>query len=145
MLGGGGHSGAVVALVIGVGAVGNPGVALGGGQRGQPVIEFRLAEITALRGVGNIAVPRQLVGMDDPMIDAELPGCAFGIGQVAGGQGRRDGGNGQSVIAQCPVRRHRQQGAVHAAGICDDDRLHFMQHGFQTGQAVGWGGLCHNG
>ena len=87
MLGGGGHAGAVVAEVVGVGAVGDPGVAFGGGQRAELVVKLGFAEVAALGSVGYVALALQLVGVDDAVIEVELGGDGFGVGEIAGGQG----------------------------------------------------------
>ena len=75
------------------------------------------------------------------MVEVELGGDGFGIGEVAGGEGGRDGGDGQSAATQRALGGHRQEGAVHAAGAGDDDGLHVAEDGFEAGEA---GGLCHN-
>ena len=124
MLGSGGHSGAVVAEVVGVGPVGDPRVALGCGESAELVVEFGLAEVAALWGVGDVTLALQFVGVDDAVVEVELRGDGFGVGEIAGGKGRGDGGDCQSAATQRALGCHRQEGAVHSAGAGDDGRLH---------------------
>ena len=132
VLGCGGHAGAIVAEVVGVGAVGDPSVAFGERQGAELVVEFGLAEVAALGRVGDVALALEFVGVDDAVVEVELGGDGLGVGEVAGGEGGGDGGNGQGAATQRALGRHRQEGAVDAAGAGDDDRFHIAEDGLQV-------------
>ena len=132
VLGCGGHAGAIVAEVVGVGAVGDPRVAFGGGKGAELVVKFGLAEVAALGGVGDVALALEFVGADDAVVEVELGGDGLGVGEVACREGGGDGGNGQGAATQRALGRHRQEGAVDAAGAGDDDRFHIAEDGLQV-------------
>lgn len=66
--------GAVVAAIIQILPIANPVVILIGQQLIQMVEELIFAKIAAIGRVGDIAFILELLGLDNPVVDIEIPG-----------------------------------------------------------------------
>ena len=83
---GGLGTGAVVANVAGVFAVGDDGQAFGLGQRGQLGEEFVFAEVAAVVRVGQVAGVLKFAGAEDAHRELEPAGQGQGLLQFAAGE-----------------------------------------------------------
>ena len=89
--------------------------------------------VTTVRRVLQISRLRELASLDRFVPDADQLGDAAGFVQLARGETGTDAGDGQSPIAECEVRRFRDDDAIDAARVGDDAPLETAQ---QIEQAI---------
>jgi len=83
--------------------------------------EFVLAEVTAIAGVGAVGGVFHFVSFDEFVTDGELEEEYEKLIAVVGGVAGRDGGDGESAIAEGAVCGPGEIGGVCAAGEGDDE------------------------
>jgi hypothetical protein len=128
VLGGGLHTGPVIAEIVHGGAVDERAGAFALGDRPQPVEQFVLAEEAAVGAVACVLRVRQLLGAHDLVAQAhqscELPR----LFQLARGIGLGIRGHEHRAIAERVLGRAGQQCGIHAARERDDDAVEPAQH-----------------
>jgi len=133
MLGGGFVTGAEVESVVGVDAVGDGGKILFGGELVENAEEFVFAEVATVAGVGAVRGVVHFVGFDQLVANGELLKQGSELVAVVGGVGGRDGGDGQSAIAERLMGGPGEVGGVGAAGEGDDEGGKFGEIGEELG------------
>src|SRR5580704_14583256 len=116
--------------VVGVGAGQHGGESAAPGQRGQPIVQLGFAVVAAEAVVAPVVVALQLGRADQLVPDAHGPGHRPGAVQLAGREGRRDGGDGEGSFPERPDGQRSDQRGVHPAGERD-------QGAAQSGQTLG--------
>ena len=125
-------AGAVVAAIVGVVAVGDPGKTARASLGCQARVELVLAEVTAVGRVRPILGAVDLGGRDEGVAQSELGNDAKGQLPVAVGIAGTVGGDGQRAIAENAAGRHGQKGTVYAAAERDDDRTELAEPRLET-------------
>ena len=123
MLASGAEAGAVVAEIVGVGAVENPAITLGTGVGDEGVVDVGFTEVTT---VGIIDLVARVFGFGGGKFDeltADFIGDAAGVGEVVLGQGGGDRDGGSGVVAEIVVSQFEDEGGVNAARIGDEDAV----------------------
>src|SRR5262249_16050475 len=120
VLGGRRQPGPVVAPVVEVGPATDDRVAQLGQERLDLSVQLALAEVAAGAGVLDGVGVGELVGADDDVADADLPGEPPGVVQLAARDAGAVGGDGDGAVAQGEEGGLGHEGAVDAAAEGDD-------------------------
>src|SRR4029079_16424064 len=123
----------VVAAIVRVAAVGDDRDTALARNRREVRVQLVFAVVTPVRGVGAALRTRHFGGLDDEVIEAELPGKTKREGAVAFGIARAVGRDRERAGAERAVGRVRQVRAVDAAAVRDDERGQPAQRGVQHG------------
>src|SRR5689334_2566761 len=85
------------------------------------VVELALAVEAPVRAVGDVAGPRDLVRVDEPMHRADLAGDARRVRALARGQARAHGRHADGALPELFRRHGKDESAVDAARVADQD------------------------
>src|SRR5690606_34349129 len=115
VFGGGLHARSVIAAIIEVSAVRDYVEIESTSNFAQVLVEFGLAEITAVRSIRDVSRSLQLMRVNHLVPNADCLGDRSGVFQFTGGKTWADRCESDRVFAEGEMRRLRDDGAINAA------------------------------